>query len=118
MEASEQRPTPEEGQPDAPVEGQEGSQPDADSQEPVVGSQGEPIEQDEANIGVQPDGSFRQSAPPPDAQSGVPIAEDREAGVQPGERREPEGFAGQRTNPAQPAEAGVGAPAQEEQEQE
>lgn len=57
----------------------------------ITGDQGEPapIEQDARNVGMVPDGeggeAFRQSAPPAGAQSGVPLTEDRQAGVEPGE---------------------------------
>lgn len=53
---------------------------------PTTGEQGDWLEQDPANIGRQADGTVRMSAPPPHAQSGVPLAQDREAGVEAGEK--------------------------------
>lgn len=74
-------------------EGQQGAEGGGAETEPhITGDQGEPapvIEQDARNVGMVSDGkggeALRQSAPPPGAQSGVPLEEDRQAGVEPGE---------------------------------
>lgn len=57
-----------------------------DEEEAVKGEQGQWLEQDPGLIGRQADGSVRMNAPPPGAQSGVPLAADRAAGVEAGEK--------------------------------
>lgn len=51
----------------------------------VMGDPGFRVNEPGAGFGpVSPDMPFASSAPPPGAQSGVPLAEDRAAGVEPG----------------------------------
>lgn len=58
----------------------------------IQGEQGEPVEQDAVTgAGLDPDVPVRTSAPPPEAQSGVPnLPDGSNEGVEPGEEDEEE----------------------------
>lgn len=73
----------------------------------VRGEQGEQVAAD-ALGGIGQDTPVATSAPSPDRQSGVPLAEDRESGVEPGPvhpgDERPEGSDQTAASPAEPAE--------------
>jgi hypothetical protein len=74
----------------------------------IQGEQGEQVASD-APGGLDQSTPVATSAPSPDRQSGVPLAEDREAGVEPGpvhpgDEERPEGSDHTAASPAEPAE--------------